>query len=102
MNQSQEKKNHSCVKSAQEIAWSLINNSMLLDSMQINLAGSEWNEVRFFFYGSQLPVRLAKNAGETENNRSSVLTVKLDVRTPSARTSWVWRGAQRQRCWHLV
>lgn len=60
VNQSQ-KKNHSFVKSAQEIAWSLINNSMLLNSMQINLASSEWNEVHF--YGNQLPVRLAKNAG---------------------------------------
>jgi hypothetical protein len=53
--ESQSHKHDRSVKSAQEIARSLINNSM-----PINLAGSKWNEIRS--YGNMLPVRLAKNS----------------------------------------
>lgn len=50
----------SYVQSTQEMAWSLINHSMLLNSVEINLAGSRWNEMSS--HENMFSMKLAENA----------------------------------------
>lgn len=50
----------SYVQSTQEMAWSLINHSMLLNSMETNLAGSRWLEMSS--HENMFSMKSAKNA----------------------------------------
>lgn len=50
----------SYVQSTQEMAWSPINHSMLLNSVEINLAGSRWNEMSS--HENMFSMKLAKSA----------------------------------------
>lgn len=47
------------VQSTQEMVWSLINHSMLLNSEEINLASSRWNEIGS--HENMFSIHLAKN-----------------------------------------